>query len=92
MPELTASVADTPGIRLPGAIDPHEMAFRALIGHALTEQLSDPGQPAVERLRGLAEVLGEMAVDPALSDLTDFIHRRRCGREPSESSAKSPPG
>lgn len=45
------------------------------IVQALTERLSDPSQSAVQRLSGLAEVLGGMAADPALSDLTDFIHR-----------------
>ncbi|MGC3992899.1 MAG: Ada metal-binding domain-containing protein [Propionicimonas sp.] len=31
-PALTASLAATPGIRLPGAVDPHEMLLRALVG------------------------------------------------------------
>ncbi|MDE0547489.1 AlkA N-terminal domain-containing protein [Microbacterium sp. C7(2022)] len=35
-PELTASVARVPGIRVPGAADPHEMLIRAMIGQQIT--------------------------------------------------------
>ncbi|MFF2390831.1 DNA-3-methyladenine glycosylase 2 family protein [Agromyces sp. NPDC058104] len=35
-PALAASVATTPGIRVPGALDPHELVFRALIGQQIS--------------------------------------------------------
>jgi AraC family transcriptional regulator of adaptative response / DNA-3-methyladenine glycosylase II len=36
VPELTAAVAATPGIRVPGSIDPHEMLIRAMIGQQIS--------------------------------------------------------
>jgi AraC family transcriptional regulator of adaptative response / DNA-3-methyladenine glycosylase II len=36
VPELAASVRDIPGIRLPGAVDPHELLLRALAGQQVT--------------------------------------------------------
>lgn len=53
-PVLAPSVAATPGIRLPGALDPHELVFRALIGQqvsvasartALTRLAAELGEP-----------------------------------------------
>ncbi|MFF2275151.1 DNA-3-methyladenine glycosylase 2 family protein [Agromyces sp. NPDC058126] len=53
-PALAASVSATPGIRVPGALDPHELVFRALIGQqisvkaartALTRLAADLGEP-----------------------------------------------
>jgi AraC family transcriptional regulator of adaptative response / DNA-3-methyladenine glycosylase II len=35
-PRLAPSVAATPGVRLPGALDPHELVFRALIGQQIS--------------------------------------------------------
>jgi AraC family transcriptional regulator of adaptative response / DNA-3-methyladenine glycosylase II len=35
-PALAASVAETPGIRVPGCLDPHELVFRALIGQQVS--------------------------------------------------------
>jgi AraC family transcriptional regulator of adaptative response / DNA-3-methyladenine glycosylase II len=35
-PELSASVAALPGIRVPGAADPHEMLIRAMVGQQIT--------------------------------------------------------
>ncbi|CAH0229101.1 DNA-3-methyladenine glycosylase 2 [Plantibacter cousiniae (nom. nud.)] len=35
-PRLAASVAATPGIRLPGAVDPEEMLVRAMVGQQIT--------------------------------------------------------
>ncbi len=36
VPALAASVRATPGVRLPGAVDPHEMLLRALAGQQVT--------------------------------------------------------
>jgi AraC family transcriptional regulator of adaptative response / DNA-3-methyladenine glycosylase II len=35
-PALTASVAAVPGIRMPGALDPHELVVRALVGQQVS--------------------------------------------------------
>jgi AraC family transcriptional regulator of adaptative response / DNA-3-methyladenine glycosylase II len=35
-PVLAALVADRPGVRVPGVVDPHEIAFRALIGQQVS--------------------------------------------------------
>ncbi|MBT2587579.1 AlkA N-terminal domain-containing protein [Arthrobacter sp. ISL-95] len=35
-PRLTASVGAIPGIRVPGAVDPHELLIRAMIGQQIT--------------------------------------------------------
>lgn len=52
-PELRASVTRTPGIRVPGAIDPHEMLIRAMIGQQISVAAA---RTALSRL---AEQLGE---------------------------------
>ncbi len=52
-PALAASVAAAPGMRLPGAVDPEEILFRALIG----QQISVPA--ARTALARLTEALGE---------------------------------
>ncbi len=53
-PELTAAVREMPGIRVPGAADPHEMLIRAMVGQqvtvaaartALTRLTADLGAP-----------------------------------------------
>jgi AraC family transcriptional regulator, regulatory protein of adaptative response / DNA-3-methyladenine glycosylase II len=52
-PRLAASVAAVPGIRMPGAVDPHELLVRAMIGQQVTvaaartalTQLSAVGSP-----------------------------------------------
>ncbi|HWT32345.1 MAG TPA: AlkA N-terminal domain-containing protein [Microbacterium sp.] len=36
VPQLAAAVAATPGIRVPGCIDPHEMLIRAMIGQQIS--------------------------------------------------------
>ena len=35
-PRLAAAVADTPGMRMPGAVDPQELLIRAMIGQQIT--------------------------------------------------------
>jgi AraC family transcriptional regulator of adaptative response / DNA-3-methyladenine glycosylase II len=59
-PELSASVAAVPGIRVPGAADPHEMLIRAMIGQQITVVA------ARTALSSLAAALGERAPDGAL--------------------------
>ncbi|WP_395243524.1 DNA-3-methyladenine glycosylase 2 family protein [Agromyces sp. MMS24-K17] len=59
-PVLAPSVAAVPGIRLPGALDPHELVFRALVG----QQVSVAA--ARTALTRLAAELGEV-VDRAWS-------------------------
>ena len=52
-PALAPSVAATPGIRLPGCLDPHELVFRALIGQQVSVKAA---RTALQRL---AAALGE---------------------------------
>lgn len=52
-PELAPLVSATPGIRVPGSADPHEMLIRAMIGQQITVVA------ARTALTGLAEALGE---------------------------------
>ena len=52
-PVLAPLVARTPGIRVPGSADPHEMLIRAMIGQQITVVA------ARTALSGLAEALGE---------------------------------
>ncbi|MCD2443827.1 helix-turn-helix domain-containing protein [Agromyces sp. SYSU K20354] len=57
-PVLAPSVAVTPGIRVPGCLDPHELVFRALIGQQVSVKAA---RTALSRL---AAELGDH-VDPA---------------------------
>ncbi|MDL5352466.1 AlkA N-terminal domain-containing protein [Microbacterium sp. zg-YB36] len=52
-PELAASVASTPGLRVPGTADPHEMLIRAMIGQQISVAAA---RTALVRL---TEALGE---------------------------------
>ena len=52
-PELAPLVAKTPGIRVPGSADPHEMLIRAMIGQQITVVA------ARTALTALTEALGE---------------------------------
>lgn len=52
-PELAARVAALPGIRVPGAADPHEMLIRAMVGQQITVAA------ARTALTALADALGE---------------------------------
>ena len=52
-PELAAAIAARPGLRVPGAVDPHEMLIRAMIG----QQISVAA--ARTALTRLTDVLGE---------------------------------
>ena len=76
-PTLRAVVAAHPGLRVPGAVDPHELVFRALIGQQislaaaaicaakLADRYGEPldfADPRLHRLLPTAEALA--AVDP----------------------------
>ncbi|WP_158863331.1 AlkA N-terminal domain-containing protein [Leifsonia sp. AG29] len=52
-PALATGVAATPGLRVPGAVDPHEILFRALIGQQVSVSA------ARTALGRLTEALGE---------------------------------
>lgn len=54
-PELAPLVAAVPGIRVPGAADPHEMLIRAMVGQQITVGA------ARTALTALSEALGEPA-------------------------------
>ena len=53
-PELAGALATTPGIRVPGAADPHEMLIRAMVGQQITVVA------ARTALTALATALGEV--------------------------------
>lgn len=57
-PALAASVAETPGIRVPGCLDPHELLFRAIIGQQVSVKA------ARTSLARLALELGERMFRP----------------------------
>jgi AraC family transcriptional regulator of adaptative response / DNA-3-methyladenine glycosylase II len=59
-PELAPLVAAIPGIRVPGAADPHEMLIRAMIGQQITVVA------ARTALTTLTEQLGERTADGGL--------------------------
>lgn len=59
-PELAPLVAAVPGIRVPGAADPHEMLIRAMVGQQITVAA------ARTALTALAEQLGERTPDGGL--------------------------
>lgn len=63
-PELAPAVAALPGIRVPGAIDPHEMLIRAMVGQQITVAA------ARTALTALAEALGEPTT---IADGTDRL-------------------
>ncbi len=52
-PELAPLVARVPGIRVPGAADPHEMLIRAMVGQQITVRA------ATTALTALTDALGE---------------------------------
>ncbi|MFJ4044544.1 DNA-3-methyladenine glycosylase 2 family protein [Microbacterium sp. NPDC089987] len=59
-PELVPLVAAVPGIRVPGAADPHEMLIRAMVGQQITVAA------ARTALTALADQLGERTEDGGL--------------------------
>jgi len=62
-PELAPLVARTPGIRVPGAADPHEMLIRAMVGQQITVAA------ARTALTALVDALGEpIAIGPSAAD------------------------
>lgn len=59
-PELAPLVARTPGIRVPGSADPHEMLIRAMVGQQITVAA------ARTALAALADALGERTPEGGL--------------------------
>ncbi|MBT2485130.1 MULTISPECIES: DNA-3-methyladenine glycosylase 2 family protein [unclassified Microbacterium] len=79
-PELVPLVARTPGIRVPGTADPHEMLIRAMVGQQITVVA------ARTALSALAEALGERPFGSAstspVSGETDGLADERSDPEP----------
>jgi len=65
LPELTAAVARVPGIRLPGAVDPHEVVVRTLIGQQVSVAAARTAQTRLVAALG-APVAGDVAQDGRL--------------------------
>lgn len=59
-PQLAPLVTQMPGIRVPGAADPHEMLIRAMVGQQITVTA------ARTALSGLAEALGDASTGSAI--------------------------
>lgn len=66
-PELAPLVAATPGIRVPGSADPHEMLIRAMVGQQITVVA------ARTALTALAEALGDRTDDGLLFPTMEAI-------------------
>ncbi|WAA67120.1 DNA-3-methyladenine glycosylase 2 family protein [Microbacterium oxydans] len=66
-PELAPLVARTPGIRVPGSADPHEMLIRAMVGQQITVVA------ARTALTALTEALGERTESGLLFPTTAAI-------------------
>lgn len=81
-PRLTTSVAALPGVRVPGAVDPHELLVRAMIGQQITvaaartalTQLAAAGSPVDGAAPGLERLF------PTAADLAE--HGRELIRGP----------
>lgn len=69
-PQLAPLVARVPGIRVPGAADPHEMLIRAMVGQQITVAA------ARTALANLAETLGERVADGHLFPTMEAIAER----------------
>ena len=65
-PELAPLVARVPGIRVPGAADPHEMLIRAMVGQQITVTA------ARTALTALADALGEPVADGGAPEVRLF--------------------
>lgn len=86
-PRLAASVADAPGIRLPGALDPQELLVRAMVGQQITvaaartalTQLSAAGSPSSAPGDGLERLF------PTPAEISSAGHLLRGPRRRTES-------
>ena len=74
-PELAPLVARVPGIRVPGAADPHEMLIRAMVGQQITVAAARTALTAADRRAGGAGRGRRDAPERGCS--------RRCPRSPS---------
>ena len=76
-PALAASILRTPGIRVPGAVDPHELVIRAIIGQQisvkaarthLSRLVAQAGAPYASSFLGLDRIF------PAPADIIETVH------------------
>src|SRR6187402_9438 len=75
-PELSGRVAHLPGIRVPGAADPHEMLIRAMIGQQITVAAARTALTAVtealgERIEGFE---GASVLFPTMAAIAERGH------------------
>lgn len=75
-PELAPLVAATPGIRVPGAVDPHEMLIKAMIGQQISVAAA---RTALSRLvealgESVPEVSGTSRLFPTMAAIAEHGH------------------
>ncbi|HIY65811.1 MAG TPA: helix-turn-helix domain-containing protein [Candidatus Agrococcus pullicola] len=98
-PVLAASVAETPGIRVPGAVDAHEMVVRAIVGQQisvvaahrhLSRLVEHVGQPYTSSFEGLTKLFpspGRIAESVAVPEPEETLDPDRPLRLPRASIA-----
>ncbi len=64
-PELAPLVARVPGIRVPGAADPHEMLIRAMVGQQITVSAARTALSALSEALGESVTVGATDAEPS---------------------------
>ncbi|NII41379.1 AraC family transcriptional regulator of adaptative response / DNA-3-methyladenine glycosylase II [Curtobacterium flaccumfaciens] len=78
VPELAPVVARVPGMRLPGAVDAHEVVFRTLIGQQVSVAAARTAQTRLVAALGVPVAAGlvpGVVAGPESSDLDDSVVR-----------------
>lgn len=72
-PELAPLVAGLPGIRVPGAADPHEMLIRAMVGQQITVAAARTALSALTRELGepVDEIAGTTRLFPSMAAIAE---------------------
>ncbi|MCS6544688.1 helix-turn-helix domain-containing protein [Curtobacterium herbarum] len=68
VPELAPVVARVPGMRLPGAVDPHEVVFRTLIGQQVSVAAARTAQTRLVAALGLPVAAGLVPGPPDVDE------------------------
>ncbi|RKS16784.1 DNA-3-methyladenine glycosylase II [Arthrobacter sp. AG1021] len=76
-PALEASILRTPGIRVPGAVDPHELVIRAIIGQQISVKAARTHLSRLVAQAGAAYTSSFTGLDrifPAPADIIETVH------------------